>query len=374
MAEVGPTNPLLQWILPSAAVFLLALVLAFFVLRASPARPANRLLSAILLAEGALTLTAGLVAYRLWPADSSFFAVMGPTILALLYLGTVLYVGLLSTLATPLVRWARGGRWALLALPLGAVWAYDTFGPAYTQAPLYAGGLLAGVYVFAVVAALDAVRRAAPGSPARAQAKAFATAFVLRDLLMLAFLGLVMIGTPDVNEMPTWKLALLYATNPLAVVQVVYLPLLAYGALRTRLFDVDLRIKRGVSAATVTAIFVSAFFVASEVTQQFVGERAGPYVGIVAAGALLLAIQPVQRLAHRAADAAMPGVTGSAEYVAARKLHVYRAAVEGAYEDGTLGAKERGMLTRLAAELELDPREMVAVEDEVRSSLKPRAR
>jgi uncharacterized membrane protein YebE (DUF533 family) len=135
--------------------------------------------------------------------------------------------------------------------------------------------------------------------------------------------------------------------------------------LKTQLFDVDLKIKRGLKGSTLTAFFVLAFFLAEQVGQVLISERAGPYVGIAGAGVLALGIVPLRRLATRVADRAMPHVRESPDYIAARKLHVYRAAVESAMEDGRIDERERAMLNRLAAELVIGPESMVVVEREV---------
>lgn len=361
MAWPMPTDPLLQWVVPSALVFLFALLLAGMTLYRGPRGAQVVLLAAILATEGAITFVVGVIGPGPIERDSlaqAFAASVG----AAFYLAPVLYLGLLSTLDSPWVGWLRRGRWIVLFLPAGYA-AYDAIIREYSSAA-WGLGFLILVHLYAIVVALSATRRAPRGSPERARAKAFAVAFIARDLLMLLFVALLTIGSPDITRWPAWKVFVFTATNPLAIIQLVYLPLLAYGILRTRLFDIDLRIKKGIRAATITSAFVVVFYVASEITQEFVGERVGPYVGIFAAGALLVGVRPLQHVANRVAEAAMPGVTGTEAYIAERKLLVYRSAVEAALEDGALGKKERVMLARIGGELGLDPRAMVAIEDE----------
>lgn len=370
MAEFGPVHPFLQWILPSAIVAALSLGLSLLLLRRRrTASTANGIAAGILAAEGALTLLVGFT-WMGFSAGDPRGEVVGATARALLGIILVLYLGLLSTLRTPLVAWLKKGRWLLAAAVVFAVnvWVLlAEFDPTPVMLQFVA---LIGVPIFALIATFHAMHLAPRGSEERRRAQAFAVAFATRDILAIVFWVLVSTGSPDVTQMPEWKLYLAFATNPLAIMQVIYLPLLAYGILRSQLFDVDLRIKQGVSAGTVTAILVATYFVISEATQQVVGDRAGPYAGIAAAGGLLLAIHPLSRFGKRVAQAAMPGVDGSDQYLSERKMQVYRAAAEGAFADGALTTKERVLLSRLGGELGLDPRDMVAIEDEIRASFK----
>lgn len=92
---------------------------------------------------------------------------------------------------------------------------------------------------------------------------------------------------------------------------------------------------------------------------------------LVGAGALALAFVPLRRVAQRVAKRAVPGADESAEYIARRKLQVYRAAVEGAMEDGEVTQKERAMLYRLAGELGLEPDEVAQIERSARDAGPP---
>ena len=58
----------------------------------------------------------------------------------------------------------------------------------------------------------------------------------------------------------------------------------------------------------------------------------------------------------------MPGVDETAAYLETRKMEVYRAAFEGAVEDGVVTEKERRILTRLRDKLELAEDDAIAVE------------
>lgn len=69
----------------------------------------------------------------------------------------------------------------------------------------------------------------------------------------------------------------------------------------------------------------------------------GTILGLLAAGAIVVGLRPVQRLAERFASSVKRGVEDTPEYVEARKLDVYRAAVESAVEGGRITEKERAI-------------------------------
>jgi hypothetical protein len=147
---------------------------------------------------------------------------------------------------------------------------------------------------------------------------------------------------------------------------VAFVVLLAYGMLKVQLFDVDLRIKHGIRRSTIAAAFVAVFLIIEQVVQNWFTGKFGLLVGAVAAGLLLFALGPIRRFAEALANGAMPEVSASPEYLAFRKLEVYRAAFEGLYADTVVSDKERAMLDRLRIKLAIQPVDARAIEDEVR--------
>lgn len=140
--------------------------------------------------------------------------------------------------------------------------------------------------------------------------------------------------------------------------------ILAYGVLRTQVFDIDLRVKAGLRRGTVGAVFVAVFFVASEGTAAFLSEWLGAAVGLGAAALLVFALAPLQRMAERISDRAMPTVVDTEEYRVVKKRELYRAAMESAASDGVITERERDLLATLAQELGLGPAEARAIERE----------
>ena len=157
------------------------------------------------------------------------------------------------------------------------------------------------------------------------------------------------------GRFPWWEVSLAY---------MVATGLLLYGILRTQLFDVQLKVKFAVRQSTIAAVFIGVFFVVSESASQFFSDEGGlgPYFGIAAAGLLVFALAPLQRAAEKVADAAMPGVANSQEYLSFRKLQVYRSALELATEDGVITDHERRVLKSLRADLDIADSDAQALE------------
>lgn len=146
------------------------------------------------------------------------------------------------------------------------------------------------------------------------------------------------------------------------------MPLLAaYAILRYELFGIELRLKWTISRGTIAGAFVSIFFVVSEVAQAFFSERAGPVLGVLAAGALLLVLAPLQRAGKRVADAALPHVAATPEYGERRRLEIYRAALEASVASDAAGdLLADPVLRALRSRLRISDREHALVDADVR--------
>jgi hypothetical protein len=286
------------------------------------------------------------------------------------FLSTALFFLFYSTLPTPLGRPFRS-RWvraALIAATLVAIGVFvadpDQRGTAVAwfpdpgvwaaEDPTHGSPLLVATFpialaalIYGIPAAISAARNAR-GDVERRQMRMIARAFVLSMALNLGVLGLGLTVFFE-DRWTRWDL-LLNIVGP-SVVGMVLVALLAYGILRAQIFGVDLKIKWTLKQSTLAAIFIGLFFMVSESVAEFFSERTGTYVGIVAAGALLFALAPLQHLAQRVADKAMPGVKGAGEMTSAERIAVYEDAARGAWADGALSADERAMLDRLAGRL-----------------------
>ncbi|HEV8360388.1 MAG TPA: histidine kinase N-terminal 7TM domain-containing protein [Candidatus Thermoplasmatota archaeon] len=143
------------------------------------------------------------------------------------------------------------------------------------------------------------------------------------------------------------------------------LPVLAtYALLRHQLFGIDLKIRWTIKQSTVAAAFIGLFFVVSESAQTFFSGSVGPYVGIAAAGMLVFAMAPLQRVADRVATAAMPLGKEPHAMSGDERAAVYRDNARVAWADGAIDKSERAMLDRLRASLGLGVEEAVRIEGE----------
>jgi len=364
--------------IPALVALLVAIPMAAFVYFSAPHRAQNRWLGLTLFFEGMTWGSGGGLLYLMTERGPAFGAqalfVTGALALPFTYLLLV------STLQTPLVRWLqpRTSKAILLALLLASEAYWLTHPEQFSvemvptwyapQEAITGPGIafwfpIIGVMsLFGLVASLSAYRRAAIGSPARRKAAFFAAAFGTRDAFTV-FITLVFPVWVPLPPSGTWGDAVyIWGT---AVVTIAYVALLAYGILKTQLFDIDLRIKVGLSRGTVVAVFLAVFVVVAQIAQELLSDTLGLVVGGIAAALLLFAAAPLQRAAHRLADRAMPGVTASPDYLSYRKLHVYRAAVEAAQADGVITHRERTVLDTLRHELSIRDEDAVQIESDV---------
>ena len=88
---------------------------------------------------------------------------------------------------------------------------------------------------------------------------------------------------------------------------------------------------------------------------------------------MLFGLGHIRRFAETLANHAMPDVSATPEYVAYRKLEVYRAAFEGLFADAVVSEKERATLDRLRIKLAIRPADAQAIESQVREEMQAAA-
>lgn len=113
------------------------------------------------------------------------------------------------------------------------------------------------------------------------------------------------------------------------------------------------------------AVFVAGFLMVEQFVQNYFTGQFGLLLGAVTAGLMLFGLGHIRRFAESLANGAMPAVSATPEYVAYRKLEVYRAAFEGLYADALVSDKERVTLDRLRITLGIALGDALAIEDEV---------
>lgn len=354
---------------PVAAPALLALVvgwaLAAVVFVTRPARRQNRRLALLLFIEAtAWGAGAGVLFLVEDPATGyGIQAVFHMSLLALPWL----YLRFLATLDVPLTRPLRNrtSEALLVVASMGAPLVYLLRPGKYTVAMVeawytpveavlgpwfdYTLLLVGAASLYGLAAAINGVRAAGEG-PARDRARSYAIAFGVCDAILVS---IVMVLPTVVPPPPTgsWTDLLYIWGSPVSTL--AFALLASYGILRTQLFGIDLKIKRGISRSTVAGTFGALFLVVSEGVEFLLGVE-GTLYGVGAAVLVGLFFRRVEAAAQDVADVLMPGVEDTEEYREQRKLQVYRDAVEDAAGDEEVTEKERDVLDGLRENLGLD--------------------
>ena len=144
---------------------------------------------------------------------------------------------------------------------------------------------------------------------------------MLAHLLVVEGITQIFAGVYLVEQGPEYFF-LLYAFGTLFAV-----PLIAYGILRTQLFDIDLHIRWTIKQSTIAAMFVACVYLISEGADRFLSSELGNIAGLLASALVVFFLAPLQRFAERVASVAMPNTENTPECAAYRKLQVYEAAV-----------------------------------------------
>lgn len=129
--------------------------------------------------------------------------------------------------------------------------------------------------------------------------------------------------------------------------------LVVYGLLRHQLFGIDLKVQWTIKQSTVAAAFISVFFMVSEGAEALLSQQLGTLLGILAAGVLVFAIAPLQRMAERLSTRAVPSGKAVDEMSHDEQADLYRDQLRFAWADGKVDRRERKRLESLRARLGL---------------------
>lgn len=370
------------WGLPNVLVGVVIVALAVLVYRAGPSRLQNRIVALFLFVIGVSEGIA--VGLRFMAADpATAYGLWNVRIVGLSIFPAVLFA-LYGTLPSRWTGWlgTTRARWGLVLLTLGFLALYLVQFPLhlvrgmdYVDALGVWGGDTSGAMtrVWAIYVALTLFAGLATAWSARGNVRTGLERDKVRWLLVgilgWTVLAIVTNATPILLEPlysidPLWQAALGFYGS--AAASFVLAVAIGYGILKAQLLDVELKLKRGISHSTVAAIFIAVFFVVSEGAQVVLGDVAGnELLGILAAGALVFALAPLQRLAGRISEAALPDVEDTPAYRERRGREIYAAAVESALIDGVITDAERDVLATLADQFGLSAGEARALEREV---------
>jgi hypothetical protein len=223
------------------------------------------------------------------------------------------------------------------------------------------------LFVYAFLASIHAWRTAKRGI-ARERAGIFALAFGFRDIgwsLSYGIFAWLMWTQPDLASIPDigWLGKFVYALGTLLAV-----PLIAYGVLRTQLFDIDLRIRWTIKQSTFAAMVVGIVFALSEGVEWLVSSEMGDTWGLVAAAAVVFFLKPLQGFAERVVSLLMPKTQNTPEYKVSRKKQVYESALSEAQLEGGISHKERALLVRLRDSLGITETDAKSIERELQGA------
>jgi hypothetical protein len=348
----------------------MCLALAATLYRVESASGAARMLALLLVVEGVTLISTGYIDLLLTPAviassgypgwirAEQLVHTLGDCAMLALYPPF-----LAAALQTKLTRPFAGKRIriALAVASVALFFAVELSPMKFGATLLYL--VLVMVFGFALVASIHAWYVAT--GMARPRARAFALAFGIRDVcwgfvyatgISMIWAGQYEVVDPDA----TTPIYLVYIFGTLCAV-----PLIAYGILRTHLFDIDLRIRWTIKQSTLATIVVTFIFLLSEGADRFLSAELGNVAGLLAAGIVVFFLAPLQRFAERVASVAMPNTQNTPEYVAFRKLQVYEAALTEALPDGIISERERELLNRLRDSLGISISDADAIEGEL---------
>jgi len=355
-----------------AMCWALALVLFRVGSRGSVARK----LALLLVAEGVTLVSSGSTEFLLgplvafydkhpWYSDvETIVHAFGDSCMLALYppfLAAALQTPLTRTFSGRNVRWFLAG--AAIAIYLLVVFsgvpaARQSQGPWFSIALTVLFVSLSILFGFAFVASLQAWY--ASTGAVRKRARIFALAFGIRDICWGYLYARCL--------WQVWSGEYLSITDQVPPMYVVYtfgtfiaVPLIAYGILRTQLFDIDLRIRWTIKQSTLAAAVIAIVYAISEGANRMLSNELGNFAGLIAAAVVVFFLAPLQRFAERVASVAMPNTHDTPEYAAFRKLQVYQAAVSEALPGG-IGAKEKALLQRLRDSLGIAPADAIAIE------------
>jgi hypothetical protein len=218
------------------------------------------------------------------------------------------------------------------------------------------------LFGFALVAAVQAWYVAT--GAARSRALIFVLAFGFRDICwgIIYTMGLWELWSGQVTALTTGSANFWYILYVLGTL--VAVPLIAYGILRTQLFDIDLRIRWTIKQSTFAVSVVAIVFTLSEGVEWLVSSELGDAWGLAAAAIVLFFVKPLQGFAERVVSVLMPNTQNTPEYKVSRKRQVYESAVAEAHLDGGISHKERSLLILLRDSLGISESDAEAIENE----------
>lgn len=191
--------------------------------------------------------------------------------------------------------------------------------------------------------------------------------FLNAHWLVVAAAVLMVLDSLDTSVLPVSDLSLL----AVGVMRLTLPAIAAYALLRHGLFDIDIRAKFALRSGSLGTGLAAVFFVLSEGIEQAL-PVSGTVAGVASAGAVFIALRPLQLGANRLADRFLPGVDGSEKQLARRREELYRGVLDSAFRDGRITSREREILQRFRRELGVSDAQAKRWENQSRKAARQR--
>ena len=356
--------------------FAMCLGLAVILRRVGMPGSVARMLSLLLVVEGVTLISTGFIDLFLTPATQEaswypgwlkaeeFVHTIGDCAMLALYPPF-----LAAALQTKLTRPFANKRMQLAITGASGVLFFLVFLTPLTIGATLLYVMLTLVFAYALVVSIHAWYVAT--GITRDRARAFTFAFGFRDICWGFVYGFAIYAirldeyaVVDAEASSSFYnyVYLTYAFGTLFAV-----PLIAYGILRTHLFDIDLRVRWTIKQSTLAAAIVALMFVLSEGAERLLSADLGNVGSLIVAALVVFALTPLQRFAERVASVAMPNTENTPQYVAYRKMQVYEAALTDALPDGEISGRERELLNRLRDSLGISEFDAESIENELQT-------
>lgn len=344
--------------------------LAVVLYRVGTPGSAARMLAVLLIVEGVTLGSSGSVAYLSTMSADELYRLYPERVRSTLIVHAIGDCGMLAlyprflaaALQTPLTRPFATTRMRVAL----AAFAVGLLGIAFASKGKWVWLLyvaLTVLFAFALVASIQAWRTAT--GVTRSRARAFTLAFGIRDACWGFVYGAAVLEILSGTNEASGSVAPRFIVYTIGTL--VSVPLIAYGILRSHLFDIDLRIRWTIKQSTLAATFVAIVYVISESADRIFSSELGNVAGLLAAAVVVFFLAPLQRFAERVASAAMPRTANTPEYAAFRKLQVYEAALDEALRGGDISPKERAVLNRLRDTLGISSTDAETMERELQA-------
>jgi hypothetical protein len=150
----------------------------------------------------------------------------------------------------------------------------------------------------------------------------------------------------------------------------IFLILAAYAILKYQLFDIEIKLKRGVEYSILLAIFFGIVLAVQQLLENYVAQILGSAIGIIVGAIIILTSLPLQRMADDAARRVFKGASNTEAYLNWKRMEIYKAALIGALEDQEITPLEKRMLEALRKKLDLTSSDADQLMRDLRSEMR----